>query len=125
MKAPSTILVVDDEAQVRMLTEMMLGQFGFRTLAADNGLTAVQTFESQGDEIDLVIMDLTMPRLSGKDALRAMRRLRPEAKVILTSGYGEDDVEIDSAPNAFLQKPFTLESLLHTVHQVLALPTPA
>jgi two-component system, cell cycle sensor histidine kinase and response regulator CckA len=124
-KPQKTILVVDDEAQVRNLTELMLAQFGFRTLTADNGWNAVKIFEKEADTIDLVLMDLSMPRLSGKDALRAMRKLRPQSKIILSSGYGEEDSSLDEAPNAFLQKPFTLEALVQTVNQVLDAAAPA
>lgn len=121
-RGDGTILVVDDEQQVRMITELMLNQFGFRVLTAEDGAAGVRVFGAHADEIDLVIMDLTMPKLSGEQAFVEMRKLKPNARIVLTSGYNESEAVgrlSASGVTAFLQKPFELEQLLSTVRKAL------
>lgn len=121
-RGDGTILVVDDEQQVRTITELMLAQFGFRVLTAEDGAAGVRTFAEHADEIDLVVMDLTMPKLSGEQAFLEMRKLRPGARIVLTSGYNESEAVgrlASSGVTAFLQKPFELEQLLSTVRKAL------
>lgn len=121
-RGDGTILVVDDEQQVRTITELMLAQFGFRVLTAEDGAAGVRTFAEHADEIDLVVMDLTMPKLSGEQAFVEMRKLRPTARIVLTSGYNESEAVgrlSSSGVTAFLQKPFELEQLLSTVRKAL------
>lgn len=117
-----TILVVDDEPQVRTITELMLSTFGFEILTAEDGAAGVRVFEEQLDRIDLVIMDLTMPRMSGAQACKEMRRRKPGIRVILTSGYNEsaavDELRGDGLTD-FLQKPFELESLLTATRKAM------
>lgn len=117
-----TILVVDDEQQVRTITELMLSSFGFNVLTAEDGAAGVQLFEAEAERIDLVLMDLTMPRMSGEQASREMRRRKPDVRIVLTSGYNESaaiDKQRSDGPTAFLQKPFELETLLTVVQQAL------
>lgn len=121
-RGEGTILVVDDEQQVRTITELMLTQFGFRVLTAEDGAAGVRTFGEHADEIDLVVMDLTMPKLSGEQAFVEMRKRRPDARIVLTSGYNESEAVgrlAASGVTAFLQKPFELEQLLSTVKKAL------
>jgi two-component system cell cycle sensor histidine kinase/response regulator CckA len=121
-RGDGTILVVDDEQQVRTITELMLTQFGFRVLTAEDGAAGVRTFAEHADEIDLVVMDLTMPKLSGEQAFVEMRKRRPDARIVLTSGYNESEAVgrlASSGVTAFLQKPFELEQLLTTVRRAL------
>ena len=121
-RGDGTILVVDDEQQVRTITELMLAQFGFRVLTAEDGAAGVKTFAEHADEIDLVVMDLTMPKLSGEQAFVEMRKRRPDARIVLTSGYNESEAVgrlASSGVTAFLQKPFELEQLLSTVRKAL------
>ena len=116
-----TVLVVDDEDHVRNITELMLSQFGLEVLTAVDGLDGIKRVEEAGDRIDLVIMDLTMPRMNGERAFREMRRLRPGIRVLLTSGYNESEATSlrEAGIVGFLQKPFELEELLDVVHQAL------
>ncbi|MEM6796965.1 MAG: response regulator [Acidobacteriota bacterium] len=119
---PKTILVVDDEDHVRNITELMLSQFGLEVLTAADGLEAIRRVEEQGERIDLVIMDLTMPKMNGERAFREMRRRRPEIRVLLTSGYNESEATSTGEIGivGFLQKPFELEDLLNAVQKGLA-----
>lgn len=117
-----TILVVDDEPQVRTITELLLSSFGFTILTAEDGAAGLKVFTEKVDTIDLVIMDLTMPKMSGVQACRAMRACKPGIRVILTSGYNEnssvDELRSDGLTD-FLQKPFELESLIAVTRKAL------
>jgi PAS domain S-box-containing protein len=117
-----TLLIVDDEASVRALVQYVLEQAGFAVLTAADGQAGVDLFERVGRDVDAVLLDLTMPRLSGLEALRELRRLRPGVPVVLMSGYSEQDIRTRCAgqePTAFLQKPFFAEHLLAAVQRAL------
>lgn len=116
-----TVLVVDDEEHVRSITELMLSQFGLEVLTAEDGLDGIRQVQAHGDDIDLVIMDLTMPKMNGERAFREMRLLRPDIRVLLTSGYNESEATSlrEAGIVGFLQKPFELEDLLKAVDEAL------
>lgn len=121
-RGSGTVLVVDDEDHVRNVTEMMLAQFGLTVIGACDGLEAVEVIEQQGERIQLVVMDMTMPRMDGEQAFEAMRKIRPGIKVVLTSGYSEADAIGDVGSKGvfgFLQKPFDLEKLIRTVRSAV------
>jgi len=81
-------------------------------------------FSTHLDEIDVVVLDLSMPRMSGWEAMKAMHGLRPDVDIILTSGYPVDAADLGPARVA-LQKPFECSRLLRTIRQVLEAPRPA
>jgi len=117
-----TILLVEDEEEVRQVARRMLRRCGLDVITADDGMAGVTTFSEFSDEITLVLLDATMPRLSGEQALRAMRRIRPDVRIILTSGYSEEDALarfLDLAPDAFLQKPYSFSALIRSLQAVL------
>jgi two-component system, cell cycle sensor histidine kinase and response regulator CckA len=117
-----TILVIEDESVVRDVVRNMLEKFGYRVLTAADGLTGVETFRAYAGSIALVLLDVTMPALDGEEALREIRRIRPDARVILTSGYTEQDVAgrfAGSEPEAFLQKPYGPMTLFDKVERML------
>ena len=108
-RGSGTILLVDDEETVRATVSRMLELFGFSVLIAEDGDVAVEMFRAQGRDIVLVLLDLTMPRLNGEEALQQIRAMDPSARVLLMSGFDED--EVLSRLNGdravpFLQKPF-------------------
>jgi PAS domain S-box-containing protein len=120
--SPGTVLVVDDEEAVRNVASRLLERAGFTILAADNGYTAVETFRAHADAIICVLMDMVMPRLNGEQAFHAIRAIKPDARVILMSGYDEQRVPSRLAGEGlagFLQKPFTSDVLLEKIRQVL------
>ena len=84
-----TLLFVDDEAAIRSLGEAFAERLGFRALVAADGEAGLALFEAHADEIDCVILDLTLPRMDGLRAFREMKRLKPGVRVVLTSGYSE------------------------------------
>jgi CheY-like chemotaxis protein len=113
-RGQGTVLVVDDESAVRNVTARFVQSFGFKALLAEDGVAAMEVFESHADEITVVLLDLTMPRLNGEEALRRIKTLRPNAKVILTSGYTEEEVAkrfSEDEVSGILQKPFKMEEL--------------
>lgn len=125
-KAPATVLsgtvlVADDETQVRSLMELLLKRMGLRVLAADDGEQAVALFREHAAEIKFVLIDLTMPNLDGRKALAAMRRIRPEIKVVLTSGYDGGELvrrHDQEGFDAFIQKPCDIETFRKVVRQM-------
>ncbi len=117
------ILVVDDEDTVLRLVVDILEQTGYRTLCAPDGETAISTFQDHADEIACVILDLTMPGMDGAAIFREMKRLSPQVRVILCSGFDERHITQrfpGERPSAFIKKPFGVKDLLAKVAQALA-----
>ncbi len=122
-----TILVVEDEQAIRSAMKRALERHGYRVLVAADGEEALQTFRARQPEIDLVITDVIMPRMGGRDLYDAIRRLNSLVKVLFTSGYTARDLRestyLDpSVP--FLPKPWTISELFDRVREVLDHPTP-
>lgn len=116
------ILVAEDEPRVRNLTMHILEEAGYGTIAAENGLRAVELFEQYSTEIALVLLDVIMPKLTGPQARERIRALCPDVAVIFCSGYDANTVESELARSdeqQLIRKPFSSASLLHKVRQVL------
>jgi PAS domain S-box-containing protein len=117
-----TVLLVEDDAGVRALTRRTLQDCGYPVLAARDGAQATQVAEEHPGRIDLLISDVVMPRLSGREVAERLAALHPGIKVLFLSGYTDDAVVrhgILEAQVAFLQKPFTLVALAAKVREVL------
>lgn len=117
------LLVVDDDDIVRGLLVEILDSQGFLVLEASDGVEAVQVFRERRREIDLVILDLTMPRKSGRDTFAEMKSIDPNVRVLVSSGFGregEGEALIELGAVGFLQKPYRAERLLEAVRQALA-----
>ena len=117
-----TVLVVDDEAIIRELARSSLEAAGIRVFEARDGLEAVEFFQSGKTAVDLVLLDMTMPRMGGAEAFRRIRQLHPTVKVLLTSGYTQkESMEslADLPPDGFLQKPFRIRELVTMVRKLL------
>ncbi len=121
-KRHARILVVDDEPDLLAFCVTGLEETCDHVLTASNGLEAVAVIEEAGDSIDLVILDLTMPRMGGLEAYRRIRRMHPKMRIVITSGYslepGASDL-LDEGAVVFLQKPYTLADLQRVVEQCL------
>jgi two-component system cell cycle sensor histidine kinase/response regulator CckA len=117
-----TVLVVEDEAAVRRLVRDILHHNGYRVLEGDSGEQGLETAAGHAGKIDLLVTDVVMPKMSGRDLAEALVRLRPEMKVLFLSGY-TDNVVVDHGvlqPGTdFLQKPFTPDALVRKVRAVL------
>jgi nitrogen-specific signal transduction histidine kinase/CheY-like chemotaxis protein len=120
--AGELILLVDDEANIRIVAEAILQQAGYQVVLAADGTEAIARYAEYRDEIDLVITDAVMPFLDGVALTRALRNLNPKIKVIGTSGHGDDMRARDLKAlelQAFLTKPYDRDTLLIALHEVL------
>ncbi|OPL15476.1 MAG: hypothetical protein AVO39_07995 [delta proteobacterium MLS_D] len=118
-----TVLLADDEEILRSVVGDMLKYLGFTVYFAADGREAVDLYRERGAETDLVLLDLTMPRLDGIEAFNEIIDLDPEARVILVSGYNEEDLSNrirGREPAAFLQKPYNIQKLRDTLSRVLS-----
>ncbi len=116
-----TVLLVEDEADVRALTCEFLKAAGYQVLTAADGEEGLETGRRFGDEIDILVTDVVMPRMRGPELAKRLKRLLPDLKVVYMSGYTE---EFSEGPNLlesgyFLQKPFSRDALLRQVHDAL------
>jgi PAS domain S-box-containing protein len=123
-RGSGTILVVEDEEEVREVAERILQDFGFDTVTAVDGRDALDVMEREGDRVTAVLLDLSMPRMGGQETFRRLRKSRPELPVIMMSGYTEQVVAPQfTGPGlgltAFLQKPFLAEDLMDILRQVV------
>ncbi len=117
-----TVLVADDEVIVRSVVVRALEESGFAVLTAGDGREALQRFRQHLDEIDVVILDLTMPGLSGEQVIREIRELRAEVPVILSSGYAEEDAVRRVAGVelvGFMQKPYRPAALVEKLRALV------
>lgn len=115
------ILVVDDEENVRMVAQMALEKFGFEVLTASGGREGLDVFKRHSSEISAVLLDLTMPDLSGEHVFDEMRHIRDDVPIILSSGYKKEDAlaRFDFAELAgFIQKPYTPMSMVETMRRI-------
>ncbi len=117
-RASGTVLVVDDQLGVRNLTRSVLERAGMTVILSDSGAQGVDTFRELAADVRLVMIDLTMPGLDGRETLAAMRRIRADVPAILMSGYSTEDL-LRSSEHAFLQKPFTPAALRAAVKRAL------
>jgi signal transduction histidine kinase len=122
-KGRETVLLVEDEPSVRDLAHRLLNQQGYKVLEAANGEEALRVVqEHNGEEIHLLLTDVVMPQMGGKELAEKLKTLRPDIKVLYTSGYTDDAIVhqgILEHGTYFLQKPFSLKTLSHKVREVL------
>lgn len=117
------ILVVDDHESVRRTLKFMLEDCGYSVLSAEDGAQAIAIFRANGSSIDAVILDMTMPKCSGKDAFAALQAIAPGVRVLLMSGYDQDnelDETLAMGAKGFLKKPFTQLDLTSQLRNALA-----
>jgi len=117
-----TILVVEDEEEVRSLSALVLNRQGYRVLEASNGNEALMICTQQKEPIHLILTDVVMPQMGGKELADKLKILRPEIKVLFTSGYVDGSIVHQGTPDphtAFLQKPYSPSSLARKIREVL------
>ena len=120
--AAGTILVVDDEPELRELVATVARRLNLRSLNAGDGDEALLVFEQHAAAISCVVLDLTMPRRDGVSTFEALRALRPALPIVLMSGYSAHEISRRLAgahPTAFLQKPFSTSDLIATLRQIV------
>jgi PAS domain S-box-containing protein len=114
------VLLVDDEQIIREVGKRMLEKGGFEVQLAKDGKEAVTIYSEQGDDIDLVLLDIVMPEMGGKETYKKLKEINPNMKVIFTSGYGLSDRPdiVKSGEALFLQKPFRTELLMESIQKM-------
>ena len=120
-----TILLIEDSEEIRTVLGTIMSDFGYRVIYAADGEKGVEKFISHHDEIDLLLMDIIMPRKNGKETLVAIRAFKPDVKVLFMSGYAADIISykgIDTEGVELLTKPFSPLVLLAKVREVLDRP---
>ncbi|HPY96229.1 MAG TPA: response regulator [Candidatus Cloacimonadota bacterium] len=121
-KGEGTVLLVDDELFVRKMAREMLETCGYYVMTANNGNECLDIYKSQSHKIDLIILDMIMPQKSGKDTFIELKAFDENVKVLLTSGFKQDE-RIKNITNmgikGFIQKPYTLEQLSKTVYDTI------
>jgi two-component system cell cycle sensor histidine kinase/response regulator CckA len=116
------VLLVEDQEMVRNTAKAMLEQIGFDVVIAKDGIEAVEIFRDNPQNIALVLSDLTMPRMNGWETMRAVRAIRPDVPVILSSGYDESQAMAghhdEKQPQGFLHKPYPMKVLKETLERI-------
>jgi len=122
LMSSGTVLVVDDEDVVRSTARSALARFGYTVLTACDGYEGVEVFRRHRDGIQLVLLDMTMPVMSGAEAFRQIRALRPDACVIVSSGFDQQEASrrfTSEGIAGFIQKPYTARALAKVVKQAI------
>jgi two-component system, cell cycle sensor histidine kinase and response regulator CckA len=117
-----TILVVDDEPMIRRLMGLILEEEGFTVLSAEDGLDAIRVSQSHEGEIDLLVSDLSMPRMDGQSLAHALLAADPGLPVLFISGYCEELPGCQNKSIRFLPKPFSPLTLTNAVRGMLTEP---
>jgi CheY-like chemotaxis protein len=119
----ATILLAEDNAAIRNAVRRVLRKHGYRVVAARNGKEAHQLFVAKNGEVDLILADITMPGMSGRELVRRLSQRQPALRVLFISGYEHRDNTCATENIVVFRKPFTGEALLKKVEYVLRLPT--
>jgi len=125
--ATETVLVVEDESAVLRLSKLVLERLGYVVLTATTPGEAIELFEARGSQVHLLVTDVVMPEMNGRELATRLRLTRPDLKALYVSGYSASALApkgmLESGVH-FLQKPFTLEDLATSVREALAAPPP-
>ncbi|MDX8387458.1 MAG: response regulator [Ghiorsea sp.] len=114
INATGTVLIVDDDESIREIGSSMLENMGYETRTACNGIEGVQTYKEHQEDIIFVLLDMTMPKLDGQGCFKQLKKINPHVKVILSSGYNEQEATssfVGKGLAGFIQKPYTLSAL--------------
>lgn len=117
-----TVLVAEDEEAMRELLNDILDSQGYRVISVADGEAAVKTYAERKDKIDLIILDMSMPKLNGSETFRRLKVINKDVRVLLSSGYGRDGQAqqlLAEGLAGFIQKPYQVAELLDKISQVL------
>jgi two-component system, cell cycle sensor histidine kinase and response regulator CckA len=120
--AQGTVLVVDDEQGMRNLARAILEKCGYSVLTAGDGGDAMRVFRRHAGNVAAILLDLTMPGMSGEETAAQLLRIRPDVPIILSSGYGDGEVESRFAARGlagFLKKPYEPRELIEAIQRAL------
>ena len=122
LKGTETILLVDDEEITIEVGKKLLEELGYRVLIAQSGKEAVEMYRTHTDEIDMVLLDMIMPGMSGGETFDKLQEMDPGVKVVLSSGYsinGDAQQVLDRGCMGFIQKPFNLMAISQKTREIL------
>lgn len=122
LSGSESILLIDDEEIIRETGRAMLEELGYKVIAAENGEQGLAVLAEQKESIDLVILDMIMPKMSGAQTFDQIKKLAPDTKILLSSGYpknGQAEAILAAGCNGFIQKPFNLEQLSVKVREII------
>jgi two-component system, cell cycle sensor histidine kinase and response regulator CckA len=117
-----TILLVDDEAMIISVATRLLEKLGYNVLISKSGREAIEIYKKDNAKIDLVILDMIMPSIGGGETFDEIKKINPDLKVLLSSGYslnGQAAAILQRGCNGFIQKPFNLKDLSHKIREIL------
>jgi len=123
LKGEGCVMVVDDEPIIRLTAKSILEECGYEVITADNGRQALELFKKKHAEVDIILLDMAMPVLSGKDAFVEIRKIHPTQKILMASGFKQDErlkEVMDMGANGFIQKPYSLDDLAKKVKSILS-----
>ena len=124
IKGDATVLVVDDEEYVRVLCETMLKKLGYKIILAKHGNEAIKLYQKNMKNIDLVLLDMIMPGIDGSETFNKLKKIDPDIKVVLSSGYtkeGHIEKVLKNGALGFIQKPYKIKDLSKTLANVLGI----
>jgi len=119
-----TVLVVDDEDMALYVEILMLRRIGYNTLQASNSAEACQLYRNEKDHIDLVVLDMVLPDENGATTYKVLKRINPDIKVLISTGYGTDEnVQqiLNDSQNGLIQKPFKFKQFTSKVETILSI----
>ncbi|MBW2605640.1 MAG: response regulator [Deltaproteobacteria bacterium] len=122
IKATGTVLLVDDEEVIQKVCKELLENIGYKVFLANDGKKAIELYRKNQDEIDIVLLDMIMPNMSGGEAYDRMKKINPDIKVLLSSGYsidGEATAILNRGCDSFIQKPFSINELSEKIRSIL------
>ena len=121
-KGTGTILLIDDEKMILEVGCELLQEMGFKVLSAMSGQEAINVFQNSREKIDMIIMDMIMPGMSGSETFDHLRKIKPDVKILLSSGYSVDGQAtkiLQRGCNGFIQKPFNINQLAQKIQKIL------
>ncbi|MFH1974944.1 MAG: PAS domain S-box protein [Pseudomonadota bacterium] len=117
-----TLLLVDDEEDILKIGAEMLNRLGYKVLPVRSGIEAIKLFTEKKDEINLVILDMVMPEMNGSETFDLLKKIQPDLKVLLSSGYSlseEASQILNNGRNSFIQKPFDINRVSSKIRELL------
>jgi two-component system, cell cycle sensor histidine kinase and response regulator CckA len=122
LKGTETVLLVDDQEAVITVGKAILHTLGYTVILAKDGKEAVDIFKNNKEKIDFIILDMIMPGMSGAETYDVIKKINPDIKVVLSSGYsleGQATKILERGCNGFIQKPFNISDLSRKIREVL------
>lgn len=125
VKGTGTVLVVDDEEVARIMAKALLEKLNYKVILAKNGVEALNIYKKSKKKIDIVLLDMIMPKMDGKETFWALKKIKTDCKIILASGYSKkEDVQVlfKAGLNGYLKKPYCISTLSKIISQHLKKP---